>query len=144
MYGKTVIKDGHPFNESTPELSFNMMPKEYIPQDKRKKVLLVTDDIRVHSGVAQIGRETVLGSIHHFNWVAIAGAVKHPEFGKVIDMSAECNKLKGMNDAYVKLYPAHGYGEPGFLKQIIKMEKPDCILLITDPRYFVWLFSMED
>ena len=22
MYGKTVIKDGHPFNESTPELSF--------------------------------------------------------------------------------------------------------------------------
>ncbi len=30
------------------------------------------------------------------------------------------------------------------LRQIIEMEKPDAIMLITDPRYFFWLFSIEN
>jgi hypothetical protein len=33
---------------------------------------------------------------------------------------------------------------PDMLSQIIQIEKPDAIMLITDPRYFVWLFSMEN
>ena len=115
MYGKTVLKDGHPMNESIidekgslkpgafiPFENMKVIPKDYIKQSERKKILLITDDIRVHSGVAQIGRETVLGTLHHFNWVAIAGAIKHPETGKVVDMSTECNKLKNIDDSYVK------------------------------------------
>ena len=54
----------------------------YIPQGERKKILLLTDDIRVHSGVAQIGREIVINTSHRYNWVQIAGAIKHPEKGK--------------------------------------------------------------
>ena len=30
---------------------------KHIPKDKRKKILLVTDDIRVHSGVATVAIE---------------------------------------------------------------------------------------
>ena len=33
---------------------------KYLPKDKRKKILLITDDIRVHSGVATVGKEIVL------------------------------------------------------------------------------------
>ena len=33
---------------------------KYIPKDKRKKILLICDDIRVHSGVATIAKEIVL------------------------------------------------------------------------------------
>lgn len=33
------------------------MKEGYIKQEDRKKILLLTDDIRVHSGVTQVGRK---------------------------------------------------------------------------------------
>jgi len=33
---------------------------KYIPKDKRKKILLICDDIRVHSGVATVAKEIVI------------------------------------------------------------------------------------
>ena len=115
----------------------------YIPQGERKKILLLTDDIRVHSGVAQIGREIVINTSHRYNWVQIAGAIKHPEKGKKLDISKDTNKQAGIEDSSVILYPTDGYGNPDILRQIIKSEKPDAIFLITDPRYFDWVFKME-
>jgi hypothetical protein len=37
-----------------------------------------------------------------------------------------------------------GYGSPDIIRQLIKLENPDAIMLITDPRYFDWLFAMEN
>jgi glycosyltransferase involved in cell wall biosynthesis len=119
------------------------MKEGYIKKEDRKKILLLTDDIRVHSGVAQIGREMVIHTSHRYNWVQLAGAVKHPEKGKRIDISEDNNKQANIDDSSVLLYPTDGYGNPEVLKTIIEMEKPDAIFLITDPRYFTWLFQME-
>lgn len=116
----------------------------YIPKKDRKKILLLTDDIRVHSGVAQIGREMVINTSHHYNWVQLAGAVQHPEKGKRVDISENNNQLAGIDDSSVILYPTDGYGNPDLLRQIINLEKPDAIFLITDPRYFTWVFQMEN
>jgi glycosyltransferase involved in cell wall biosynthesis len=116
----------------------------YIPKKDRKKILLLTDDIRVHSGVAQIGREMVINTCHHYNWVQLAGAVQHPEKGKRVDISENNNQLAGIDDSSVILYPTDGYGNPDLLRQIINLEKPDAIFLITDPRYFTWVFQMEN
>ena len=60
---------------------------KYLPKDKRKKILLITDDIRVHSGVATVGKEIVLETCHHYNWVQLAGALKHPDKGKISRVS---------------------------------------------------------
>jgi len=120
------------------------MKEGYIKQSDRKKILLLTDDIRVHSGVAQIGREIVVNTSHRYNWVQLAGSVQHPEKGKVADISEDTNKENGIKDAYVKLYPVDGYGTPDILREVIKLEKPDAIFLITDPRYFMWVFNMEE
>jgi glycosyltransferase involved in cell wall biosynthesis len=120
------------------------MKEGYIKQSDRKKILLLTDDIRVHSGVAQIGRELVVNTSGHYNWVQLAGSIHHPEKGKVADLSNDINKEQGLKDSYVKLYPVDGYGDEEVLREIIKIEKPDVILLITDPRYFMWLFQMEE
>jgi hypothetical protein len=57
----------------------------YLPQNERKKILLICDDLRVHSGVATVAREMVLNTCQHFNWIQIAGAVQHPEKGKHLD-----------------------------------------------------------
>jgi glycosyltransferase involved in cell wall biosynthesis len=116
---------------------------DYIPKDKRKKIVLICDDIRVHSGVATVAREIVTHTCHHFNWVNIGGAINHPDKGKKLDLSADSNKIAEIEDSYVMMYPTSGYGDADFLRQVIKIEKPDAIMLITDPRYFVWLFNIE-
>ena len=50
----------------------------------------------------------------------------------------------GLEDASLILYPTSGYGSQELVRQMIKMEKPDGIFIITDPRYFSWLFEMEN
>ena len=117
---------------------------EYLPSEQRKKILLICDDIRVHSGVATVGREVVINTAHHFNWVNIAGSLNHPEIGKRLDLSKSTDESANLTDSSVILYPANDYGGPDMLRQIIELEKPDAIMLITDPRYFFWLFQMEN
>ena len=116
---------------------------KHLPPEERKKILLICDDIRVHSGVATVAREIVVHTAHHFNWVQLAGAIKHPEKGKKLDISLDTDKHAGINNSRVTLYPVDGYGTPELLRQLIKVEKPDAIMLITDPRYFSWVFNME-
>jgi glycosyltransferase involved in cell wall biosynthesis len=116
----------------------------YIPKDQRKKILLICDDIRVHSGVATVAKEIVIHTAQHFNWVNMGGAINHPEAGKRFDLSQSTNDTTGLTDSSVTLYPVHEYGNPDLLRQLIKLEKPDAIMLITDPRYFVWLFAIEN
>jgi glycosyltransferase involved in cell wall biosynthesis len=116
----------------------------HLPQNERKKILLICDDIRVHSGVATIARELVINTAQHFNWVNVGGAINHPEQGKRLDLSNDTNINTGLTDSSVILYPTHGYGDANLIRQIIKLENPDAIFLITDPRYFIWLFQIEN
>jgi glycosyltransferase involved in cell wall biosynthesis len=116
----------------------------YLPQNERKKILLICDDIRVHSGVATVAREMVLNTAQHFNWVNVGGAIQHPEQGKRLDLSQDTNQSTGLTDSSIVLYPTDGYGNPNLIRTLIKIEKPDAIFLITDPRYFTWLFSIEN
>jgi len=116
----------------------------YLPQNERKKILLICDDIRVHSGVATVAREMVLNTSQHFNWTQIAGAINHPDKGKKLDLSGDTNINTGLTDSLVTMYPVDGYGDVNLIRQIIKIEKPDAVFLITDPRYFTWLFQIEN
>jgi hypothetical protein len=72
---------------------------EYLPKDKRKKIMLVCDDIRVHSGVATVAKEIVIHTSHHFNWINVAGAMNHPEKGQRLDISVDTSKHAGIEDA---------------------------------------------
>ena len=110
---------------------------------KKKKILLLADDIRMHSGIATMAREFVMGTIHHYDWVQIGGAIKHPEQGKIIDMKEAVQKEVGVQDPYLKIYPVSGYGNPMILRSILDIEKPDAILHYTDPRFWGWLYQME-
>ena len=110
---------------------------------KKKKILLLSDDLRMHSGIATQSKEFVMGTLHKYDWVQIGGAVKHPEQGKVINMSEACKEITGVKDAYLQIYPLSGYGNPNVLRQILDLEKPDAILHFTDPRFWIWLYNME-
>jgi glycosyltransferase involved in cell wall biosynthesis len=117
--------------------------QNYIPKDQRKKILLMCDDIRFTSGIATMAREIVVGTAHHFNWINIGGAINHPEKGTRLDLSSDTNKNAGIEDSYIMVYPTDGYGTIEFVRQIIQIEKPDAIMLFTDPRYWIWLFQHE-
>jgi glycosyltransferase involved in cell wall biosynthesis len=119
------------------------MKEGYIPQSQRKKILLLCDDIRMTSGISTVAREIVLGTAHHYNWVNVGGAIQHPDKGKRFDLSADTNQNVSIDDSYVFLYPTDGYGSPELVRQIIDIEKPDAIMIFTDPRYWVWLFQIE-
>ena len=79
---------------------------------KKKKILLLSDDLRMHSGIATQSKEFVMGTIHKYDWCQLGGAVKHPEQGKIIDMSQAVQNEYGVKDAYLKIYPISGYGNP--------------------------------
>ena len=85
--------------------------KNYIPKNQRKKILMLSDDIRTHSGVGNMAKEIILNSAHHFNWLNLGGAVKHPDAGKAFDISADVNKMAGLKDSDVKVVACNGYGD---------------------------------
>jgi len=120
------------------------MKEGYIPREKRKKILMLSDDIRTHSGVGNMAKEIIINSAHHFNWLNLGGAVSHPETNQGFDLSEDINKITGLTDSDVKVIACNGYGNAPMLRQIIAQEKPDGIVHFTDPRYWVWLYQMEN
>ena len=120
------------------------MKTGYIPKDQRKKILLLSDDIRTHSGVGTMSRQIVLNTAHHFNWVNLGGAIKHPDAGKGFDISNDINNMTGIKDSNVKVIASNGYGDTNLVRNIISSEKPDAIIHFTDPRYWIWLYQMEN
>ena len=109
----------------------------------KKKILLFSDDLRMSSGIGTMSREFVLGTLKHYDWVQVGGAIKHPDNGKVIDMNESVRNETGVKDANLKIYPVDGYGSPDLLRYLMTAEKPDAILHYTDPRFWEWLYQME-
>ena len=109
----------------------------------KKKILLLSDDLRMSSGVGTVSKNFVLGTIHKYDWVQAGGAIKHPEEGKIVDMNESIRKDTGVEDACLKIYPISGYGNQELVRQLINIEKPDAKLHYTDPRFWVWLYQME-
>ena len=110
---------------------------------KKKKILILSDDLRMSSGVGTMSKEIVCGTIDKYDWVQIAGAIKHPDEGKAIDMNQTMIDETGVKDAYLKIYPTSGYGNPDLLREVMRIENVDAILHYTDPRFWGWLYHME-
>jgi len=109
----------------------------------KKKGILLSDDLRMHSGVAVMSRELCLGTVKSYDWVQLAGSIQHPDKGKVINMDAATQQMTGVPDAKITIYPVDGYGNEELLFTIIDREKPDFLVHFTDPRFWGWLYSVE-
>ena len=47
--------------------------KKIIPN--KKTILLLSDDLRLHSGVGTMSREIVIGTSYKFNWFQLGAAI---------------------------------------------------------------------
>lgn len=120
------------------------MKEGYLPKEQRKKILLISDDINSFSGIATMSREIVHGTAHHYNWLQLGAAINHPHHGQRMDLSPSINEKIGIEDSEVNVLPWNGYGDANLIRHLLKTEKPDAIMIFTDPRYFEWLFAIEN
>ena len=71
---------------------------------------MLSDDLRLYSGIGTMSKEIVLNTIDKYDWVQLGAAVKHPDHGKIMDASDDAAAQTGVHDAYLKIYPFSGYG----------------------------------
>jgi glycosyltransferase involved in cell wall biosynthesis len=109
----------------------------------KKKILLLSDDFRLPSGIGTISKEIILNTVKEFDWIQLGAALHHPDAGKAFDLSTDVARETGVEDASVKLIAWNGYGDRNILFAILNQEQPDAILHFTDPRYWTWLYSLE-
>ena len=103
-------------------------------QGEKKKILMLCDHPLSTSGVGTQARWLINGLIEtgKYSFRVFGGAVKHDNY----------NIIKVNDDFIVK--PTDGFGNREMLRHALATEKPDCILLFTDPRFFIWVWEMED
>jgi len=66
----------------------------------------------------------------------MAGAIKNPDIGKIMDLSKSTEELLGVPDVRIKLYPVNGYGNQNVLRQVLANESQiKGLLHFTDPRF---------
>jgi glycosyltransferase involved in cell wall biosynthesis len=70
-----------------------------------------------------------------FRIVSMGGAVKHPQYQPV--------KTDKYGDDWI-VYPVDGFGNPDIIRSIIRNVRPDILWFMTDPRFYEWLWMMED
>ena len=105
--------------------------------NKKIKVLTISDHPLSPSGVGTQTRYIIEALLEtgKFQFNCLAGAMKHDNYSPV--------KTEEWGDDFV-IYPVDGYGNAETVRSIIQNYKPDMLWFMTDPRFFVWLWEMED
>jgi glycosyltransferase involved in cell wall biosynthesis len=100
----------------------------------KKKVLLLSDHALSTSGVGCQSRFLIEGLVKTGKWSfrQFGAAVKHSDYRSV-----------KVNDHFI-IKPIDGFGNPILLRNALASERPDVLMLFTDPRFFHWVWEMED
>lgn len=100
----------------------------------KKKILILSDHALSTSGVGTQTRHLVMGLLQKGGWSfrQFGAALKHTNYDTV-----------AINEDFI-IKPIDGFGDRNLLRVTLATEKPDAILIFTDPRFFTWLFEMED
>ena len=105
--------------------------------NKKIKVFTLSDMPLSPSGVGTQTRyicEALIKS-GKFQIRSFGGAIKHPEYHPI--------KTEQYGDDWI-MYPVNGYGTKEQVRSFIRQEKPDIIWFMTDPRFWGWLWEMEN
>jgi glycosyltransferase involved in cell wall biosynthesis len=100
----------------------------------KRKILMLSDHALSTSGVGTQSRFLINGLVDtgKYTFRQFGAAMKHEDY-----------RVRKVNDDFI-IKPTDGFGDPEMLRLALATEKPDMILIFTDPRFFQWLFAMED
>ena len=104
---------------------------------EKLKVFVIADHPYSPSGVGTQTRYMIEGLLEtgEFSFVCFGGAIKHQDYNP--------QKFDKYGEDLV-VYPVDGYGTADAVRSIIRTEKPDMLWFMTDPRFFGWLWEIED
>ena len=108
--------------------------------EPRKKILWLSDHPLVPSGVGIQAKYTIEGLLKTggYSFTCFGGAIKHPDYTP----QQVAPDLFGENNWVI--HPVDGHGDKDKLRRTLKELRPDALVLFTDPRFFYWVWEMED
>ncbi len=103
-------------------------------EDGKYKVLVLSDHALSTSGVGTQTRHLIEGLLKKGCWSfrQFGAALKHQDYRTVV-----------VNEDFI-IKPIDGFGNPDLIRVTLATEKPDLLFIFTDPRFFTWLFEIED
>jgi glycosyltransferase involved in cell wall biosynthesis len=104
---------------------------------EKKKILVISDHPLAPSGVGTQTKYVIEALIQtgRYKFVCFGGAMKHANYDPV--------KVPPYGDDWVIL-PVNGYGTAEMVRGAIFNQKPDMIWFMTDPRFYTWLWNIEN
>ena len=106
-------------------------------ENKKIKILMLGDSPFAPSGVGTQLKyicEALLKT-DNFTIINLGGALKH------IDYKPQRTEEYGEDWTVI---PVDGYGTQEMIRSVIWTEKPDLLFFMTDPRYWAWLWEIEN
>lgn len=103
-------------------------------ENGKYKILMLSDHALSTSGVGCQSRFLIEGLLKKGTWTVrqFGAAVKHSNY----------DLIRVTPDFIIK--PIDGFGDRETMIQTLATEKPDIVFIFTDPRFFIWLYQMED
>ncbi len=103
----------------------------------KKKIFVISDHPLAPSGVGTQTKYVIEALLNtgRYKVVCLGGAVKHQNY--------DPQKVDGWGDDWI-VYPVNGYGNPEMVRSALFNERPDMIWFMTDPRFYEWLWSIEN
>ena len=104
---------------------------------EKKKIFVLADHPFTPSGV---GTQTkyfceALLSTGKYKITSFGGAIKHHNYAPL--------KTKEWDEDWI-IYPVDGYGNQELVRSVLRHERPDVLWFMTDPRFWGWLWSIDN
>jgi len=103
----------------------------------KKKILVLSDHPLSPSGVGTQTKYMIeaLLKTGRYQFICLGGAIKHHDYRPV--------KVEGWGDDWI-IYPVDGYGNHETVRSLLQRERPDALWFMTDPRFYEWLWEIEN
>ncbi len=103
----------------------------------KKKVLVLSDHPLSPSGVGTQTKYMIeaLLKTGRYQFVCLGGAMRHNDYTP--------QKVEPYGEDF-RIFPVDGYGTHEIIRSVLQKERPDALWFMTDPRFYGWLWEIEN
>jgi glycosyltransferase involved in cell wall biosynthesis len=101
------------------------------------KIFTISDHPLSPSGVGSQTKYIIEGMLKtgKYQFYSFGGAIKHPDHNP--------QHTEEYGEDWI-IWPVDGYGNPDMVRAMIHQNKPDILWFMTDPRFYTWLWSIDN
>jgi len=105
--------------------------------DKKIKIFTLSDHPLTPSGVGTQTKYIIEGMLRtgKYQFISFGGLIRHEDYRPI--------KTEEFGDDWI-IIPTDGYGTQESVRAMLWSEKPDIVWFMTDPRFWGWLWQIEE